>query len=316
MTVTDKVKTSCNVAKKQRSARNILHKDNINLTIMLIPTIVLIFLFCYLPMFGLVIAFKNYRYNLGILGSDWAGFENFKYFFSSQDAWILVRNTIGYNIIFIIANIVSGVGVALLFYEVKSRTCLKYYQTTMLFPHFMSWIIVGFIVYAFLDPSYGVLNKSFGIDINWYTKPAYWPAILVFANTWKSIGMNSIYYYAALMSIDPTLFEAARIDGATSWQITRYIKIPELRRIIAIMIILATGSIFKGDFGLFYQLPMDVGALYPVTDVIDTYLYRGLRSGDVGVTTAVGLFQSVVGLATVLLSNYIVKKIDEDSSMF
>ncbi len=316
MTLTEKQKTPSEAFEKQRSTRSILHKDNINLTIMLIPTVILLILFCYLPMFGIVIAFKDYRYNLGILGSDWSGFENFKYFFTSQDAWILVRNTIGYNVIFIIANIVSGVGVALLLYEVTSRKCIKYYQTTMLFPHFMSWIIVGFIVYAFLDPSYGVLNKSLGIDVSWYTKPAYWPAILVFANTWKGVGMNSIYYYAALMSIDPTLFEAARIDGANSWQVTRYIKIPELRKIIAIMIILATGHIFKGDFGLFYQLPMDVGALYPVTDVIDTYLYRGLRSGDVGVTTAVGFFQSVVGLATVLLSNFIVKKIDEESSMF
>ncbi len=293
-----------------------LQRDNISLTIMLIPAIVLFLLFAYFPMFGLILAFKDYKYTLGIMGSEWVGLKNFKYFFTSQDAWILTRNTLGYNIVFIVANVFAGVTVALLLYKVTSRARIKYYQTTMLLPHFMSWIVVGYIVYAFLDPSYGVLNKAFNLDINWYTKLECWPFILVISNIWKGVGMECIYYYATLISVDPTLFEAAKIDGATEWQTTRYIKIPELRSVIAIMVILAVGKIFRGDFGLFYQIPMDVGALYPVTDVIDTYLFRGLRSGDIGVTTAVGLFQSVVGLITVLVSNYIVKKIDADSAMF
>lgn len=316
MTKTKINKETVQRVKNQHSIRSILHKDNLDLACMLLPTVILILVFSYFPMFGLVLAFKNYRYDLGIFGSEWVGFQNFKYFFLSQDAWTLVRNTIGYNIIFIITTMVAGVTVALLLYEVTSRTRIKYYQTTMLFPNFMSAVIVAYIVYAFLDPVYGVLNNALGVDINWYAEKKYWPYILTVVHIWKSVGMNSIYYYASLISIDPTLFEAAKIDGANSWQVTKHIKIPELRQIIAIMLILAMGSIFRGDFGLFYQVPMDVGALYSVTDVIDTYLYRGLQSGDIGANAAIGLFQSVVGLITIILSNLVVKKIDEDSAMF
>lgn len=311
-----KVTNYKNEIKKPRIKRNLQMRDNAALTIMLIPAAIYYIMFCYIPMFGILIAFKDYRYNLGILGSEWVGFQNFKYFFTSQDAWLLVRNTIGYNAVFILSNVVTGVIVALLLYEVSSRLCIKYYQTTMLLPHFMSWVVVGYIVYAFLDPNYGVLNKLLGLDINWYSESKFWPFILVFVHMWKALGMQSIMYYATLIGVDPTLFEAARIDGANAWQEARYIKIPELRSVIAIMVILAVGNIFRGDFGLFYQIPMDVGSLYPVTDVIDTYVFRGLRSGDIGVSSAVGLFQSVVGLITVLLSNYIVKKIDSDSAMF
>lgn len=310
----NKIKT--NILQKKVNRNRLNRNDNISLSIMLIPASVFYIFFFYIPMFGVIIAFKDFRYDLGIFGSPWNGFANFKYFFASQDAWILLRNTIGYNFIFICVNMVSSACVALLIYEIRQSFLIKYYQTTMMLPYFMSWVVVGYIVYAFLDPSYGVLNQILGTDINWYSEPKYWPYILVISNTWKGIGMSSLIYYANLLGIDASLFEAAIIDGASKLQQIRHISIPSLRSVAAILFILAVGNILKGDFGLFYQIPMNVGALYPVTDVVDTYIFRGLRSGDIGANAAVGLFQSVVGFFTVLISNMIVKKIDADSAIF
>ena len=291
-------------------------KDNITFFIMLIPAIIVYILFSYMPMFGTLIAFKDYRYADGIFGSDWVGLKNFESFFSSSDAFLTIRNTVLYGVAFIIADVVFGIIIGILVYEVSRRIFTKYYQTTMLLPHFMSWVVVAYVVYAFLDPVNGVINRAFGVDINWYSDPKWWPFFIMIAHVWKGVGMNSIMYYSALMGIDETLYEAASIDGANKWQQTLHITIPELRSIVSILIILGMGKVFKGDFGLFYQIPMDVGALYPVTDIIDTYVFRGLRSGDIGVNTAVCLVQSVVGLVMVLASNAVVRKIDPDSSMF
>lgn len=284
------------------------------------PATICFIIFCYLPMFGAIIAFKNYNYTLGILGSDWVGFDNFKFFFLSQDAWRITRNTIGYALANQFLSIVSSVTIALLLYEIRCKAALKVYQTIMILPRFLSWVIVGYITYILFNPELGVLNNLIeavgGKPIDWYSTPSVWVVILPICDIWKGVGMGCIFYYAALMGIDESLYEAATIDGASRWKQITNISIPSLIPTMIILGIMALGSIFRSDFGLFYQIPRDVGALYPTTDTLDTYLYRGLRTGDVGISSAVGLFQSVVGLITVVVANAIVKKIDEDNAMF
>ena len=296
-------------------------KDNAELSALALPGIIMLILFSYIPMFGIIIAFKDYRNNLGIFGSQWVGFENFKFFFTSQDAWRILRNTVGYGLVFIVMNIVAAVFVAILLYEVKSRLSLKVYQTSMFLPHFLSWVIVGYITYILLEPNMGVINqilKLFGAEgKQWYSDPKYWVVILPLVNLWKNIGMKSIMYYAALMGIDEQLFEAATIDGAGKLKQIWYITLPSLIPLMTILTILDVGNIVKGDFGLFYTIPRDIGLLYPTTDIIDTYVYRGLRTGDdIGITTAVGLFQSVVGLIMVVSTNLVVRKISPENSLF
>ncbi|MBE7059237.1 MAG: sugar ABC transporter permease [Ruminococcaceae bacterium] len=298
-----------------------LFKDNLELSLLLIPGIILLITFAYIPMLGIIIAFKDYRNNLGIFGSKWVGFKNFKFFFSSQDAWRIGRNTVGYGLMFIITGIIVSVFVAILLYEIKNRIALKFYQTTMILPHFLSWVIVGYITYILLEPNMGVINRiiqNFGGEgKQWYSTPKYWVGILPIVNLWKNVGLKCIMYYAALMGIDDQLFEAAEIDGANRFQQILHITLPSLIPIMTILTILDVGNIIKGDFGLFYTIPRDIGLLYPTTDIIDTYVYRGLRTGDdIGITTAVGLFQSVVGLIMVVGTNKIVKKISPENSLF
>lgn len=285
-----------------------------------LPGIVYFIIFHYWPMFGSVLAFKDFNYANGIFGSEWIGFDNFKFFFSSQDAWRLTRNTIGYSATFIITGTIASVALALLLYEITNKKFLKTYQTIVILPNFMSWVIVGYISYILLNTDSGVLNqvvKLFGgSGVDWYSEPKWWPIFLPVANIWKSVGISSLMFYAALMGVDESIYEAAKIDGASRWRQTFSISVPLLIPTITIITIMSVGNIFRGDFGLFYQLPRDIGALYPTTDVIDTYIYRGLRTGDVGITAAVGLFQSFVGLITVVTTNYIVKKVEPDNAMF
>lgn len=288
--------------------------------LMCLPAIVLLLIFSYWPMFGAVLAFKNFNYMDGIFGSKWAGFDNFKFFFLSNDAWRITRNTIGYSLIGLTLGTVINMALALLMYQVTSRKLIKTYQTIFILPHFMSWVIVSYITYVLLSGEYGVLNQIIrffgGEGIKWYTEPKYWPFILPIVNQWKGIGMSSLMYYAALVGMDDSILEAAAIDGAGKWKQTTAILIPALIPMTTILIILSVGSIFRGDFGLYYQIPRDIGALYSATDVIDTYVFRTMRTGDIGVSSAVGLFQSVVGFAMVLLTNYVVKKIEPDNAMF
>lgn len=296
-------------------------RDNFELSVMLIPGILFFLIFSYIPMFGVIIAFKDYRNNLGILGSKWVGLRNFKFFFTSQDAWRIARNTIGYGLVFIILGIVCSVTIAILLYEIKNKFAIKFYQTTMILPHFLSWVIVGYITYILLEPNMGILNQIlqlFGMKgIDWYLEPKYWVVILPLVNVWKTVGLNCIMYYAALMGVDEQLFEAATVDGASKWKQIKYITIPSLVPLMTVLTILHVGNIIKGDFGLFYNIPRNVGLLYPTTDIIDTYIYRGLQTGDdIGITTAVGLFQSFVGLVMVVATNKIVKKISPENSLF
>ena len=295
-------------------------KESWELLLLALPALIYYFVMNYIPMFGIVIAFKDYKYNRGIFGSEWCGFNNFKFFFESQDAWRITRNTVGYGILFIVMGVICGVAIALLLFEIRKKIALKTYQTLMILPNFLSWVIVSYITYILLNPVLGVVNRVFDVfhipTQDWYSDPKYWPFILTYSQIWKTVGMNSIMYYAALMAIDESLFEAASLDGANKWQQIRHISIPSLLPLVTILIINNMGSIFRGDFGLFYQIPRDIGALYPTTDIIDTYVYRGLRTGDVGITSAVGFFQSFVGLFMVVGTNAVIRKIAPENAMF
>lgn len=305
--------------KKKKTGKAVII-ENLELFILTLPAIIYIFILNYIPMFGVIIAFKDFKYNKGIFGSEWNGLKNFDFFFKSQDAFRITRNTVLYGITFLVLGIICAMIIALMLFEIRKKAALKAYQTIMILPNFLSWVIVAYIAYILLNPTLGVINQIIGLfggeGPDWYSNPAYWPFILTAFNIWKGIGMNSIMYYAALMGIDDSLFEAATIDGANKMQQIIHISIPALVPIATILMILGIGGIIRGDFGLFYQLPRDIGTLYPTTDIIDTYVFRGLRTGDLSITTAVGFFQSFVGLALVLGTNAIVKKINPDHAMF
>jgi ABC-type polysaccharide transport system, permease component len=271
-------------------------------------------------MFGLIIAFKKIDYSKGIFGGDWVGLDNFKFFFESMYAFRVTRNTILLNFLFIIIGTLCAIVFALLLYEL-SRRQVKTFQTILFIPYFLSWVVVGYVSFAMLNPSYGVINQflnAIGMQpIEWYSEPKFWPWILLFSYLWKNIGYTSIIYYTGLMSIEPSYYEAAAIDGASKIKQMTYVSIPLLIPLIAILTLLNIGRIFYSDFGLFYFIPRDSGMLYSAVDVIDTYVYRALRvTGDIGMASAVGLFQSVVGFVMVMVSNKIVKVIDEDSAIF
>lgn len=296
-------------------------RSNFELSLLTIPAMILFILFHYAPMFGVVLAFKNYRYDKGIFGSDWSGFRNFEFFFTSQDAFRITRNTVGYSLTFMITGTLAALIIALLLFEIiKAKMATKFYQTTMILPRFLSWVVVGFITYAILNPSQGILNQvleGMGFEpVQWYSDPKYWPVILTIVNLWNGVGMGSIIYFAGLMGVEKEQYEAAEIDGAGRYKKALYISIPALIPLIIILNILAFGGLFSGDFGLFYQIPRNIGGLYPTTDIINTYVFRGLRSGNISMTAAVGLFQSFVGLILVIAANKVVKKISPDNSLF
>ncbi|KOP65889.1 ABC transporter permease [Paenibacillus solani] len=294
--------------------------------LMILPGTIWFLIFAYLPMFGTVLAFKDFRISpdgffASVFNSEWVGFKNFEYLFTTNDAYIITRNTILYNLAFIILGLVIAVGFAIMLSELVNKRTAKVYQTGMFLPHFLSWVIISYFAFTFLSVDKGTLNQIityFGGDpISWYSEAKYWPFILVFVGIWKGVGYNSVIYLAAITGIDKSYYEAAVIDGASKWKQVRYITIPLLKPLMIILTILAIGGIFRSDFGLFYQLPKDSGALYPVTNVIDTFVYRGLiNMGDIGMSTAAGLYQSLVGLILILVANYIVRKIEKDHAIF
>jgi len=300
--------------KRKSSKRN--NTRMIQLYSMLAIPVFLIILFKYVPMFGVIIAFKDYKYNRGIFGSEWVGFENFKFFFQSNDFFRVTSNTLWLNGIFIFVGVMSAVIIAILLYELRSRRATKIFQTTMITPNFLSWVTASYMVYALLNPRYGFINTTFGLDTNWYAEPSKWPVILTIANVWKHVGMDCILYYAALMGMDHSLIEAAEVDGANKWHKVINIMVPTLVPILTITCILKIGNIFNADFGLFYQLPRNIGELYATTDVIDTYIFRTMRVvGDMGLSSAVGLLQSAVGFALVMLTNAVVRKVSPENSL-
>lgn len=296
------------------------NKKTIQLSILALPAILVIFVFSYIPMAGIFLAFKNINYVDGIFHSPWVGFDNFKFFFTSSDAWLVVRNTLGYNTIFIVVGTALSVLFAILLNEVISRRSLKVYQTIFFFPYFFSWIIVAYMAYSLIGP-FGtissLINKMGFTSFDFYSTTWIWPILLTLVHIWKGIGYVSIIFYAGIMGISQEYFEAAAIDGATKLQMIRKITIPLLIPLITIMTLLSIGKIFYSDFGLFFFVPREIGQLFPVTQVIDTYVFRMLKvSGDLGMASAVGLFQSTLGFIVVLLSNYAVRKVNEENKLF
>ncbi len=252
----------------------------------------------------------------------WVGFKNFEYLFKTSDAWIITRNTLLYNIVFIILNTVVCVMLAILLNEIRSKVGKNILQSVLMLPYLISMVIISYLVYAFLSGESGFINntvlKMFGMEkISWYAEEKYWPFILTFVQLWKNCGYLCIVYFSAVVGIDPTYYEAAALDGATKWQQIKYVVLPELTSVITIMVLLGISKIFYSDFGLFYQIPMNAGALYNVTNTIDVYVYNALLSvGNISMSSAAGFYQSVVGFVVVLLANWIVRKKNPDNALF
>ena len=296
------------------------------LTTMMIPGAVWLLLIRYLPMFGIVIAFKNYRafkpntFWNNIIRSEWVGLKNFE-FLKSPDTGIMIRNTLGYNLLWIALGLVIAVAFAIMMNELRSRLLAKTYQTRMFFPYFLSWVVAGYFVLSFLDPTSGMIpfgQKAAGLPVtNFYHDTTWWPLILTICNLWKNLGYSSVLYLAAITGIDTTQYEAAAVDGATKWQQIRHVTLPNLRPMIVILLIMNVGKIFNADFGLFYNVPQNSGSLYPVTQVVDTYVYRAYaNTHDLGMSSAAGFLQSAVGLICIVAANGVVRKIDPESSLF
>ncbi len=290
------------------------------LYLMMAPGLIYLFINNYMPMAGLVVAFKNYNAVDGIFNSPWSGFSNFTYLFN--DAWTITRNTLLYNIVFIIINLILGVMFAIFICDIKSKKCKTLYQSAILLPFLMSIVIVSYITFAFFSGENGMLNKTIlpmmgKTAVSWYTEPKYWPVILVIVNTWKGVGYGCLIYISSIAGIDPSYFEAAELDGATKWKQIRYITIPSIMPSIITLTLLNIGRIFYSDFGLFYQVTQNSGQLYEATNVIDTYVYRALlQSGNIGMASAAGFYQSIVGFVCVLAANMVVKKLSPENAMF
>ncbi|WP_091232695.1 ABC transporter permease [Anaerobium acetethylicum] len=287
---------------------------------MMLPGLVYLFINNYMPLPGLIVAFKQYNAKLGIYGSKFIGFKNFEYLFKTTDAWVITRNTILYNIAFIIVNTVMAIMVAVILSELNGKR-KKAYQSLILLPNLISTVIIGYLVFAFLSVENGFANNTilplFGKEpIDWYSEPRYWPFIIIFVSAWKSVGYNCIVYLATIMGFDRSYYESALVDGATRWKQFQYITLPLLKPTIIMLTLMAVGRIFYSDFGLFYQVPMNQGALYSVTNTIDTYVYRGLlQLGNISMSAAAGLYQSIVGFILVLSANMLVRRLDKDSAL-
>lgn len=303
-------------------------KKTLMLLTMVAPGALWLLLLRYLPMGGIILAFKNYKiypkdptFLNNLIHSKWVGLDNFKFLFTTGDSWVMIRNTLAYNIVFIILDVIIPVAFAIMMSELSKKFVAKTYQTLMFFPYFLSWVVVSYFLNAFIDAQYGLIpmaQRAAGeTAISWYTTPGPWPYIIVFANLWKNVGYSTVLYLAAITGIDQTQYEAAAIDGASKWQQILHVTLPNLRTMIAILFILNVGKIFNADFGLFWNVPMQNGALFSVTQVIDTYIYRVLmNTGNIGQSTAAGLLQNIVGFICIIGANAVVKKIDSDSTLF
>ena len=292
------------------------------LYLMFVPGVVYLFINCYIPMFGIQIAFRSYNARDGIYGSPWCGLDNFTFLFRTDDAFVMTRNTLLYNLVFIALGTVLAIAVAIILNEIRSKGAKQFYQTVILIPYLISMVIVSYLAFAFLSSSNGYLNNSVlkmlgQPAVDWYNSPQYWPVILVIVNIWKGLGYNMILYYATICGIDHSLYEAAVVDGANRWQQIWNITLPSLKSTIIILTLMALGGIFRSDFGLFYQVPQNSGPLISVTQTIDTYVYRGLmQTNNIGMSSAAGVYQSIVGFILVITANFVVRKLDSDSSLF
>ena len=296
-------------------------KDNFQLLTLVIPGLALLILFKYMPMYGLVLAFKKFRAADGIWGSAWNGFKNFEFFFKSDVLKRLLVNTIGLNLLFLVVNTVITVVLALLLFELRNRKAIRAYQTIIFLPFVVSFAAAAYALYANLSESFGIINnilEFFGLEsVAWYKEKGYWPTILLICYLWKQIGYGMIIYYDNLMAVDSSYYEAATLDGANRLQKAWYISWPAIRPVVIMFFILTLGRVFSADFALFYYLPMNSSFLYETTDVIDTFVFRALReAGNVGMSAAVGLLQSVCGFIVLIVANFFAKKVDEGGAVF
>jgi len=318
--ITDEYSINRTDKSKKTSILKELKKNKI-LLLMLLPAFLYFVIFSYIPMGGVVLAFKNYNFRDGIFGSPFVGFDNFKYFFLSGQAFRVTRNTILYNLGFIVVNTTLQMGMAILISEVSKKYFKKIAQTAMFLPYFISWVVVGVIAYNILNVENGTINgilsKLGSEKFNFYGSTYVWPFILIFVSAWKNVGYGTVLYLAAIMGIDSEIYEAAKIDGANIFQRIFKVTIPCLVPTLVILTLLAIGNIFRGDFQMFYQLIGNNGPLFNATDVIDTFTFRSLiQSGEVGMSAAAGLYQSVFCFVTIMITNYIVKRYDNDYSLF
>ena len=307
------------LAQKKKSRRRAEIRKTIPLFLMMLPGLVYLFCNNYLPMFGILIAFKKVNFSIGILQSPWVGFQNFEFLFKTKDAWTMIRNTVCYNVVFISLGLVISVAIAILMAEISSRKIAKVIQPIICFPSMVSAVILSFLVYGFLSNTYGFINTTILKDnpINWYASAQYWPFILTIIHFWQSSGQSSIIYMASIGGIDKGLYESARLDGANKMQQIWNITLPMLRPMIILMTLMSIGRIFNSDFGLFYQVPLGQGLLTSTTQTIDTYVYRALLElNNVGMSSAASVFQAIIGFLLVVISNAIVRKVDNENALF
>jgi len=288
---------------------------------MAVPAVLLVFVLSYIPMTGLILAFKNYRYDKGIFGSAWHGFENFRFLFSSGTGWIITRNTILYNVLNLFTSQALAIIIAIIICEIPGRFFKRFCQSAIFLPYFISWVIVGTFVFQIFNFESGIMNnilKFFGKEpVNVYSMPGVWPFIICIFNSWKWCGYNSIIYIAAITAIDAECYEAADIDGAHIFQKIAHITLPAIRPTISIMLLFNIGRILRGDFEMFYQIVGNNGQLFNATDVIDTYVFRSLlTSANIGMTAAATLYQSVLCFIIIVVVNHIVKKVEADYALF
>ena len=313
-------------ARKSSSIRKIQRKDNWQLFSLTVPGLIVLLLFSYLPMFGIVLAFKNYRAIQGVFGSQWVGFNNFTFFFTGKMDTLksLLANTVGLNVLYLAVNTIITIIMGMLLFELKNRLAIRVYQTVVFLPFIVSWVGASYAMYANLDHSNGIVKsllRGWGMDpIKWYAEPQHWTWLLMICYLWKKVGHGTIIYYGNLMSVDSSLFEAAKLDGANRVQIMTNISWPHIRPIVISFTILSLGGVFNSDFGMFYYMTNgNKSALWSRTDVIDTYVIRSMQSsaaGSVGRSTAIGLMQSIAGFLVLMLVNKIASWIDEKGTVF
>ena len=302
--------------------KKIRWKQYLPIYLLALPGIIYMICNNYLPMFGIVIAFKKLNFAKGILASPWCGLKNFEFLFKSSTAFTMIRNTICYNVLWLILGHVLAIASAILLNEITNRFRARFYQSVILLPYLMSWVVVSYLVFAFLSADTGMFNNSIlkplGIaPVNWYSESKYWPFILTFVNHWKNNGYTMIVYFASIVGISQDYYEAAMLDGATKWQQIKHITSPQLVPTIITLMILSVGRIFASDFGLFYQIPRNTGALYNATQTIDVYVYNALmQRSDYGMASAASVFQSIVGFLMVMVTNAIVRKVSRENAMF
>ncbi len=313
---------------KRKRKRGRWRKSDTELSFMALPTVVWFLAFSYLPFMGILLAFKEFKHMPGhnflgsILLSEWVGLDNFRYFFMSDNMLMLLRNTVCYSAVFLILGTVIPVTFALIIQEIHSRWKAKAYQTMMFLPRFLSWVIVAYFTYALLQPDKGLVNQILALfgkeKVMWYSEPAFWPFFLVAMNVWKGTGNGMVIYLAAIAGIDQELYDAASVDGASKFQQAIHVTLPCIRVTIIILFILSVGSLFRSDFGLFYQVTQGLpSALNKVASTFDTYIYLAMYKGSLsmGRQSAASVFQSVTSTVLILATNWIVSKIDDDSRL-